>query len=196
MQIMQISVVLNNIGITYATRASIGLPFSWSAPVVFITTFATFFFIVISIMKDISDIEGDMKHNIRTFPAVFGCRNATLFSTGILLVNYIGAIMAGIFMPQAFKWYLMVPVHAILALWLLFQARKLDKENYSQEGKLASFHCNLVDSKAGSLPPPFLAFFHPNSGLYFSFYLCNLMDPEEGSRSPSSYLPALFPPTK
>ncbi|XP_024022019.1 homogentisate solanesyltransferase, chloroplastic [Morus notabilis] len=124
---------IHNVGILYATRASIGLPFWWSPPIVFITTFVTLFFVVISITKDLTDVEGDMKHNIQTFAAIFGLRKIAFFCTGILLVNYMGAIAAAIYLPQVFKRYLMLPAHSIFPLWLLFQVRKLDKENYSKE---------------------------------------------------------------
>ncbi|EXB68022.1 Homogentisate phytyltransferase 2 [Morus notabilis] len=69
-------------------------------PIVFITTFVTLFFVVISITKDLTDVEGDMKHNIQTFAAIFGLRKIAFFCTGILLVNYMGAIVAAIYLPQ------------------------------------------------------------------------------------------------
>ncbi|GMN31269.1 hypothetical protein TIFTF001_044561 [Ficus carica] len=149
--------VIHNVGILYATIASLGLQFSWSPSIVFIVTFATLFFVTVSIAKDLTDVEGDMKHNIRTFPAIFGPRNSAFFCTGLLLVKYIGAIVAAIYMPQkiradrqssfissskAFKRHILVPVHAVCALWLLSQTRKLDKENYSQEAS-ANFNESL-----------------------------------------------------
>ncbi|XP_024021575.1 homogentisate solanesyltransferase, chloroplastic [Morus notabilis] len=124
--------ITNCIGILYATRVSLGLPFWWSPPIVFITTFAVMFFVVICIIKDIPDVEGDMKNNIRTFAAIFGARNITILGTGILVINYIATIGAAIYMPQVFKRSLMLPVHSTLALLLLFQARKLDKTNYTK----------------------------------------------------------------
>nr|UUA80539.1 putative prenyltransferase [Morus alba] len=131
--------VLHNVGVVYATRASLGLPFIWSPPVVFIITFATLFFVVLSIIKDLTDVEGDMKYNIRTFAAIFGPKNIAFLGTGILLVNYTGAIAATVFLPEAFKSYIMLPSHAIFALWLLFQARKLDKANYTKEASANFF---------------------------------------------------------
>ncbi|XP_024022812.1 homogentisate solanesyltransferase, chloroplastic [Morus notabilis] len=134
--------VIQNLGVFYATRASLGLPFCWSPSIVFITTFATLYCTVFSIMKDITDMEGDMKHNIRTFPVIFGPRKIAMFSIGILLVNYIGATAAAIYMPQAFKSYVVLPAHIILAIWLVFQAWKLDNANYAKEAS-AKFYLLL-----------------------------------------------------
>ncbi|GMN57694.1 hypothetical protein TIFTF001_026798 [Ficus carica] len=125
--------ILHNVGILYATRASLGLPFQWSPPYIFITTFVTMFFLVVTNIKDLTDVEGDIKHNIRTFTAVYGPRKITLFCTGILLLNYIAPMVLAICKPQTFNPLVMVPAHAILSLWLLFKVKKLDKANYAKE---------------------------------------------------------------
>ncbi|GMN55979.1 hypothetical protein TIFTF001_025090 [Ficus carica] len=124
--------ILPNIGVLYATRASLGLPFQWSPSTVFITTFMTLFFLVITNIKDLTDVKGDIKHNIRTFPAIYGPRKVVFFFTGILLLDYIGSMVVSIYMPQAFKPYIMAPAHAIFSLWLLIEAKKLDKANYTK----------------------------------------------------------------
>ncbi|GMN35410.1 hypothetical protein TIFTF001_045014, partial [Ficus carica] len=51
---------IHNVCVLYATKASLGLPFQWSPPFVFIITFETLFFLVLSTIKDLTDIEGDM----------------------------------------------------------------------------------------------------------------------------------------
>jgi hypothetical protein len=48
---------LLNFGVHHATTSAIGLPFSWSPPILFITCFVTIFAVVISITKDLADIE-------------------------------------------------------------------------------------------------------------------------------------------
>ncbi|GMN39642.1 hypothetical protein TIFTF001_008869 [Ficus carica] len=114
--------VIQNVGVLHAVGGSLGLPlFSWS------------------LTKDITDVEGDVKHNILTFAARFGPKNIVFISTGVLLVNYLGAMAAAIYMPQAFKRYLMLPTHSIFAFWLLFEVRKLDKANYAKEAS-ANFY--------------------------------------------------------
>ncbi|RVX09537.1 Homogentisate solanesyltransferase, chloroplastic [Vitis vinifera] len=117
-----------------------------SAPVVFITTFVTLFALVIAITKDLPDVEGDRKYQISTLATKLGVRNIAFLGSGLLLVNYIGSILAAIYMPQsfslhalqAFRLSLMIPAHAILAAGLIFQARVLEQANYTK--------CELTDS--------------------------------------------------
>ncbi|KAL0359363.1 UNVERIFIED_CONTAM: Homogentisate solanesyltransferase, chloroplastic [Sesamum angustifolium] len=112
---------LLNYGVYYATRAALGLTFKWSSPVAFITTFVTLFALVIAITKDLPDVEGDRKFQISTLATKLGVRNIALLGSGLLLINYIGSVLAAIYMPQAFKRNFMIPSHVILALGLTFQ---------------------------------------------------------------------------
>ncbi|KAG8648794.1 hypothetical protein MANES_08G039400v8 [Manihot esculenta] len=112
---------LLNFGVYHATRAALGLPFEWSSPVAFITTFVTLFALVIAITKDLPDVEGDRKYKISTLATNLGVRNIAFLGTGLLLLNYIGAVCAAIYMPQAFRRNLMIPAHTILAACLIFQ---------------------------------------------------------------------------
>ncbi|KAK9664645.1 hypothetical protein RND81_14G058100 [Saponaria officinalis] len=130
---------LLNFGVYYATRAALGLPFEWSYPVVFITTFVTLFALVIAITKDLPDVEGDRKYQISTLATKLGVKKIALLGTGLLLVNYIGSIFAAAYMPQAFRRSLMIPAHTILALCLIFQAWLLDQANYSKDA-ITSFY--------------------------------------------------------
>ncbi|PON44906.1 Prenyltransferase [Parasponia andersonii] len=130
---------LLNFGVYYATRAALGLTFEWSSPVAFITTFVTLFALVIAITKDLPDVEGDRKFEISTFATKLGVQNIAYLGSGLLLLNYIGAIAATIYMPQAFKRNLMLPIHAVLALCLIFQTRVLEQANYSKEA-IAGFY--------------------------------------------------------
>ncbi|CAN4096689.1 unnamed protein product [Withania somnifera] len=120
---------LLNYGVYYATRAALGLSFEWSSPVAFITTFVTLFALVIAITKDLPDVEGDRKFQISTLATKLGVRNIAFLGSGLLLTNYIGSIVAAVYMPQAFRSSLMIPVHVILALWLVFQVLSLRIES-------------------------------------------------------------------
>lgn len=124
---------LLNFGVYYATRTALGLPFEWSSPVAFITTFVTLFALVIAITKDLSDVEGDRKFQISTLATKLGVRNIAFLGTGLLLINYIGSVLAAIYMPQAFRRSLMIPAHTILGLTLIFQAWLLEQANYTKE---------------------------------------------------------------
>ncbi|KMS98774.1 hypothetical protein BVRB_3g068510 [Beta vulgaris subsp. vulgaris] len=130
---------LLNFGVYYATRAALGLPFEWSYPVVFITTFVTLFALVIAITKDLPDVEGDRKFQISTLATKLGVKNIALLGSGLLLVNYIGSIAAAIYFPEAFRRSLMIPTHTILAIGLIFQTWLLDQANYSKEA-ITSFY--------------------------------------------------------
>ncbi|KAJ8900138.1 hypothetical protein K2173_024254 [Erythroxylum novogranatense] len=124
---------LLNFGVYHATRAALGLSFEWSSPVAFITAFVTLFALVIAITKDLPDVEGDRKYNISTLATNLGVRNIAFLGSGLLLVNYIGAILAAVYMPQAFRRSLMIPTHSFLAVCLAFQTRVLEKANYTKE---------------------------------------------------------------
>ena len=124
---------LLNFGVYYATRAALGLAFEWSSPVVFITTFVTFFALVIAITKDLPDVEGDRKYQISTFATKLGVRNIAFLGSGILLVNYIVSVLAAIYMPQAFRRWLLIPAHTIFAISLIYQARILEQANYTKD---------------------------------------------------------------
>ncbi|TKY53218.1 Homogentisate solanesyltransferase [Spatholobus suberectus] len=124
---------LLNFGVYYATRASLGLAFEWSSPVVFITTFVTFFALVIAITKDLPDVEGDRKYQISTFATKLGVRSIAFLGSGILLMNYIVSVLAAIYMPQAFRRWLLIPAHMIFAIGLIYQARMLEQANYTKD---------------------------------------------------------------
>ncbi|XP_010257610.1 PREDICTED: homogentisate solanesyltransferase, chloroplastic [Nelumbo nucifera] len=124
---------LLNFGVYHATRAALGLTFEWSSPVAFITTFVTLFALVIAITKDLPDVEGDRKFQISTLATKLGVRNIAFLGSGLLLANYLGAILAAIYLPQAFRRSLMIPIHTILALGLLFQAWILERANYTKD---------------------------------------------------------------
>ncbi|XP_023005180.1 probable homogentisate phytyltransferase 2, chloroplastic isoform X1 [Cucurbita maxima] len=133
---------LVNFGVYYASRSVLGLPFQWSPPVIFITTFVTFFGLVIALTKDLSDIEGDRRYKIITFATKLGVRRLAFFGSGILLLNYVAAILAAIYMPQAFRQTILIPTHTIMAISLIFQTIALDQAKYTKEAA-SSFYMFL-----------------------------------------------------
>lgn len=145
---------LLNFGVFYATRAALGLPFSWSPSIIFITTFVTIFATVIAVTKDLPDIEGDRKFQIDTFASRMGVRAIAFLGSGLLLVNYVGAIAAALLLRGSFRVPLMVVAHALLALTLTFQTWKLDSEKYSKEAiaEYYRFIWNLFYSEYCLLP--------------------------------------------
>lgn len=145
---------LLNFGVYYATRAALGLPYQWSPSIVFVTIFVTIFATVIAITKDLPDIEGDRKYNISTFATKLGVRNISFLGAGLLLANYIGAVVAGLCYPQAFRPRVMVLGHAVLGIALVYQTWLLDTAKYSK-GAIANFYrfiWNLFYSEYVLLP--------------------------------------------
>ncbi|CAN5951078.1 unnamed protein product [Sphagnum jensenii] len=130
---------LLNFGVYYATRAALGLRFIWNPSIVFITGFVTVFATVIAITKDLADIEGDKKYKISTFATKLGVRNISFLGAGLLLLNYIGAIFAGLYLRGIFQTQVMVPAHAILGIGLVYQTWLLDAEKYSKDA-IAGFY--------------------------------------------------------
>eukprot|EP00250_Pteridium_aquilinum_P007458 c17167_g2_i1 orf=252-1445(+) len=124
---------LLNFGVYYATRASLGLAFTWSPPILFITFFVTLFATVIAITKDLPDVEGDRKFQISTFATKLGVRNIAFLGSGLLLLNYVGAIGAAFVFPQVFRKPVMVVGHLLLASALIYQTWLLDSSKYSKE---------------------------------------------------------------
>ena len=123
--------VLLNFGVYHATRAALGLSFHWSPAVAFITAFVTCFASAIAITKDLPDIEGDKKYGINTFATAMGVRKIALLGTGILLANYIGAIVVALRYTSLFNVPVMVGGHAVLAMVLGWLMWSLEKREYS-----------------------------------------------------------------
>ncbi|KAK9125707.1 hypothetical protein Scep_014553 [Stephania cephalantha] len=130
---------LLNFGVFYTTRDALGLTFEWSSPVAFITTFVTLFALVIAITKDLPDVEGDRKYQISTLATKLGVKNIALLGSGLLLANYIGAILAAVYLPQAFRRNLMIPLHVILGLSLILQAWALERAKYTKDAITAFY---------------------------------------------------------
>lgn len=124
--------LLLNFGVYHATRAALKLPFKWSPSIVFITAFVTVFATVIAITKDLADVEGDRQFNISTFATRLGVRRIALLGSGLLLCNYIGAVAAKVYMPQAFRTLPMVLGHSVLAALLVYQTWLLDAGKYTK----------------------------------------------------------------
>ncbi|MCO5581139.1 hypothetical protein L7F22_035016 [Adiantum nelumboides] len=102
-------------------------------PILFITTFVTIFATVIAITKDLADVKGDRQFQISTFATKLGVRNITFLSSGLLLLNYIGAIVAACIYPEFFRKGVLVVSHLLLSAAVIYQTWLLDASNYSKE---------------------------------------------------------------
>ncbi|KAL5776041.1 hypothetical protein ACOSP7_008967 [Xanthoceras sorbifolium] len=135
--------------VSYASSTGLGLTFQWTAPLVFITIKASLFALVMSFVKDLSDVEGDRKHQVSTLAIKFGVRNIAFLGSGILLVKYIVGVLATMYMPQAFNRNVMIPAQIILASCMIFQAWMLEKTNYTKEAseKFYGLLWNLMNAE-------------------------------------------------
>ncbi|CAL8465199.1 g4734 [Coccomyxa elongata] len=125
---------LLNFGVYSATRAALGLPFQWSPAILFITCFVTMFAVVIAITKDLADVEGDRKYGIQTFSTRLGTRRVTFLGSGLLALNFAGAIALAIKMPGSFRAPLMIGANLVFMVYLAWRTAMIDKEKYSQAG--------------------------------------------------------------
>ncbi|KAK9797352.1 hypothetical protein WJX73_001094 [Symbiochloris irregularis] len=123
---------LLNFGVFTAVRAALGAPFVWSPAIIFITCFVTVFATVIAITKDLPDMEGDLKYKIDTFATRLGTKNLARLGTALLVANYVGAVVTALRMPHAFRVPLMVGAHAVLALNIILETRRLESQQHSQ----------------------------------------------------------------
>ncbi|KAL3147883.1 hypothetical protein ABBQ32_002604 [Trebouxia sp. C0010 RCD-2024] len=122
---------LLNFGVYHAVRAALGLPFVWSPVITFVTCFVTVFATVIAVTKDLPDIEGDRKYNIDTLATRLGVRTIAFAGSGLLVANYLAAIILAIRMPGSFRAPVMIGGHAVLALALIRQTLKLESDKYT-----------------------------------------------------------------
>ena len=123
---------LLNFGVHHATTAALGLSFQWSPPILFITSFVTLFAVVISITKDLADIEGDKKFNIDTFATKLGVKGVSYLGSGLLLVNYVAAITAAIAVKGWFNQPLMIGAHVLFAIFLIVKTKALETEGFTK----------------------------------------------------------------
>jgi len=130
---------LLNYGVNDAAAAALGIPFSWSGHVAFITCFVTCFAVIISVAKDLPDVEGDKKNNITTFATQLGTGKVAMASVALLMANYAIAMILGVTHTNMFTTAVMTGGHGVLAIFLAWQASKLHHTNYSQEG-IKSFY--------------------------------------------------------
>merc|ERR1712194_408051 len=105
--------------------------FGWSSKVSFIARFMTAFATVIAVTKDLPDIEGDKAYKIDTLATRLGVKRIANAATLCLLVNYIHAIMTGLFSKtaNAFRIVPMIGGHLALASMLVFRFKQLNPES-------------------------------------------------------------------
>ncbi|KAH7288065.1 hypothetical protein KP509_31G010200 [Ceratopteris richardii] len=103
-----------------------GRAFALTKPLVFATTFMSFFSIVIALFKDIPDLEGDRFFGIQSYTVKLGQERVFWVCIQLLIAAYGVAMAVGV--SSAFLWarFLMVLGHIILAATLWYHASMID----------------------------------------------------------------------
>ncbi|MGL5805575.1 MAG: homogentisate phytyltransferase [Xenococcaceae cyanobacterium] len=102
-----------------------------------ITLFIVVFTVAIAIFKDVPDLEGDRKYNIKTFTLLLGKPAIFDFSRWLITISYLGIIIAGIFwIPQVNLLFLILSHLILLGLlwWQSFQV------NLEEKTAIANFY--------------------------------------------------------
>ena len=129
---------LLNFGVYYAVREALDIPFQWNPVVGFISSFMTIFATVIAITKDLPDVEGDVKYNVKTLASTYGIKKVARFCSGLLATAYAVAISLPFVMPQAgFKALPMSLGHSVFLLYFLKSFADL---NTSDMNSVKSFY--------------------------------------------------------
>ncbi|KAL9462799.1 hypothetical protein AB3S75_000744 [Citrus x aurantiifolia] len=107
----------------------LGRPVVFTKPLLFAVAFSAIFSIVLSFLKDIPDVEGDKKSGIRTLPVILGKERVLSMSTGILLMAYASAALAGVFSPILLCKLVTMIGHSVLGFILWSKAQTVDLSN-------------------------------------------------------------------
>ena len=118
--------VLGNIGLflSYETVLSFSRP-NIEIVILFLTFFVLVNSSVIAIFKDIPDIEGDKKYNIKTFSVRLGQQKIFDVSIFLIMVNYVFAMVAGILISNVWNQILVILLHLAVSILFYQQSRKV-----------------------------------------------------------------------
>lgn len=118
--------VLGNIGLflSYESVLSFSRP-NIGIVIIFLTVFVLINSSVIAIFKDIPDIEGDKKYNIKTFSVRLGQQKIFDVSIFLIIANYVFAIVAGILVSTVWNQILIILLHLAILLLFYQQSRKV-----------------------------------------------------------------------
>lgn len=131
---------LLNFGVYYATRAMLKVPFSWSYPTIMMTCFCTIYAIVIAVTKDLPDMKGDLENDIDTFATRYGPGKVSLAAASVLFLNYAGAVVWTLGPTHAaFRPWVILPVHAVLASLLVRGWLRLRQADFGEEALKAFY---------------------------------------------------------
>ncbi|WP_019507051.1 homogentisate phytyltransferase [Pleurocapsa sp. PCC 7319] len=101
-------------------------PYVWT-----LTLFILLFTVAIAIFKDVPDLEGDKKYNIKTFTIVIGKLAVFNLSRWVITICYFGMIIAGFFWLTSLNVGFFIASHVVLLGLLWWRSRYVDLEEKS-----------------------------------------------------------------
>ena len=107
-------------------------PYVWT-----LTLFILLFTVAIAIFKDVPDLEGDRKYNIKTFTIVMGKSAVFNLSRWVITICYFGMIFAGFFWLTSLNVSFFIASHVMLLGLLWWRSRNVDLE---EKSAIASFY--------------------------------------------------------
>ncbi len=128
--------VIVNLGLFLHLQEKFG-SVSYIPPTVWtLTLFILVYTWAIALLKDIPDLEGDRLYHISTFALRLGQRTVFNLTRGVLMLCYVGMMVAGLVIPTLNP-AIIIPTHllALLALWL--QSRRV---NFAKKSTLTRFY--------------------------------------------------------
>ena len=121
--------VVGNFGLWLTFQVGLTGVFRVPAHVVAFVGFMIGFMTVISLLKDVPDIEGDAEHAIRTYSVRMGARRVTRLAVSILSAFYLGMIVLGWLDGPGLHGGWTVSSHAVLWGALGYAANRCDPED-------------------------------------------------------------------
>mmetsp|Transcript_33170 Transcript_33170/g.62438 ORF Transcript_33170/g.62438 Transcript_33170/m.62438 type:complete len:420 (-) Transcript_33170:706-1965(-) len=119
--------VLVQLGFFLHMRVSVlGAPAALSSPLIFATGFMCLCSVVIALFKDIPDVAGDSKANVRTLSVRLGVERVFNICRGLMAVAYAGAVIAGLCSENLVSCILTGLLHTILANAMWSTSQKVD----------------------------------------------------------------------
>ncbi|CAM8888779.1 unnamed protein product [Rhodiola kirilowii] len=104
-------------------------PAIFSMPLIFTTVFVSFFSVIIALVKDIPDIEGDKMFGIQSYTSRLGQERVFWICVTLLEMAYGAAICVGAMSPNLWSKWAMVVGHSIMAMALWNRAKQTDVKN-------------------------------------------------------------------
>ncbi|KAK7315356.1 hypothetical protein VNO77_33900 [Canavalia gladiata] len=123
-------------------------PATFPRPLIFALAFMSLFFIVVALVKDIPDIEGDRKHNIYSFPVLFNPRPVFWTCISLLGIAYGLALFMGA--TSLYLWSKIITGlgHISLASYLWYHAKSVDIRS---KASITSFYTLIWKVKFATL---------------------------------------------